>query len=197
MKKVPICFLCALGFLCQMSAQAETADSEQPIQIFSDKFDGDDVKQVAIYTGDVAVHQGTLEIHGNKLVLSVDPQGYRHAVMTPLKGKLVTFKQRRDQKTPGVEEWMRGKGDVLTYDEKRNVLILTHNAEVSRDENGVLKDESKGEKITYNLTTSTAVIDGNKSKGATGRVSTVIAPRNSDIDAGKPLELQGSKRVNA
>lgn len=179
-----------------MSAQAETADSEQPIQIFSDKFDGDDVKQVAIYTGDVAVHQGTLEIHGNKLVLSVDPQGYRHAVMTPLKGKLVTFKQRRDQKTPGVEEWMRGKGDVLTYDEKRNVLILTHNAEVSRDENGVLKDESKGEKITYNLTTSTAVIDGNKSKGSTGRVSTVIAPRNSDIDAGKPLELQGSKRVS-
>lgn len=195
MKKVSICFLCALGFFCQAAAQAESADSEQPIQIFSDKFDGDDVKQVAIYTGNVAVHQGTLEIHGNKLVLSVDPQGYRHAVMTPLNGKLVTFKQRRDQKTPGVEEWMRGKGDKLTYDEKRNVLILTHNAEVSRDENGVLKDESKGEVITYNLTTSTAVIDGNKSKGSSGRVSTIIAPRNSDIDAGKPLELQGSKRV--
>ena len=85
------------------TAHAETADSEQPIQIFSDKFDGDDVKQVAIYTGDVAVHQGTLEIHGNKLVLTVDPQGYRHAVMTPLKGKLVTFKQRRDQKRPALK----------------------------------------------------------------------------------------------
>lgn len=112
-------------------------------------------------------------------MLTVDPQGYRHAVMTPLKGKLVTFKQRRDQKTPGVEEWMHGKGDELTYDEKRNVLILTHRAEVARSENGVLKDESKGDKITYNLTNSTAIIDGNKAKGPSGRVSTVIAPRDS------------------
>lgn len=196
MKLLPIWFFCALGLLSFGTAHAETADSEQPIQIFSDKFDGDDVKQVAIYTGDVAVHQGTLEIHGNKLVLTVDPQGYRHAVMTPLKGKLVTFKQRRDQKTPGVEEWMHGKGDELTYDEKRNVLILTHRAEVARSENGVLKDESKGDKITYNLTNSTAIIDGNKAKGTSGRVSTVIAPRDSNVDAGKPLELQGSRRVS-
>ena len=185
MKLLPIWFFCALGLLSFGTAHAETADSEQPIQIFSDKFDGD-----------VAVHQGTLEIHGNKLVLTVDPQGYRHAVMTPLKGKLVTFKQRRDQKTPGVEEWMHGKGDELTYDEKRNVLILTHRAEVARSENGVLKDESKGDKITYNLTNSTAIIDGNKAKGPSGRVSTVIAPRDSNVDAGKPLELQGSRRVS-
>ena len=59
---------------------------------------------------------------------------------------------------------MHGKGDELTYDEKRNVLILTHRAEVARSENGVLKDESKGDKITYNLTNSTAIIDGNKLK---------------------------------
>ena len=116
--------------------------------------------------------------------------------MTPLKGKLVTFKQRRDQKTPGVEEWMHGKGNELTYDEKRNVLILTHRAEVARSENGVLKDESKGDKITYNLTNSTAIIDGNKAKGPSGRVSTVIAPSDSNMDAGKPLELQGSRRVS-
>ena len=80
--------------------------------------------------------------------------------------------------------------------EKRNVLILTHRAEVARSENGVLKDESKGDKITYNLTNSTAIIDGNKAKGPSGRVSTVIAPRDSNMDAGKPLELQGSRRVS-
>lgn len=153
------------------------------------------MKQIAIYTGNVAVHQGTLEIHGNKLVLTVDPKGYRHAVMTPLKGQIVTFKQRRDPKTPGVEEWMHGKGDELTYDERRNVLILTNRAEVSRSENGVMKDESRGDKITYNLTNSTAAIDGNKAKGAAGRVSTIIAPRDSKMDANKPLELQGSRRV--
>ena len=196
MKKLPLSILLALCSVLPGIASAESADSSQPIQIFSDKFDGDDVKQVAVYTGDVAVHQGTLEIRGAKLVLTIDPQGYRHAVMTPQKGKLVTFKQRKDEKTPGVEEWMHGKGDELTYDEKRNVLILTHRAEVSRSENGVLKDESKGDKITYNLTNSTAIIDGNKAKGTSGRVSTVIAPRDSNMDAGKPLELQGSRRVS-
>lgn len=99
--------------------------------------------------------------------------------MTPLKGKLVTFKQRRDQKTPGVEEWMHGKGNELTYDEKRNVLILTHRAEVARSENGVLKDESKGDKITYNLTNSTAIIDGNKAKAPRAVSLQIIAPRDS------------------
>ena len=133
-----ISFAVALTLMLPMISFAESGDSDKPVQIFSDKFDGDDVKQVAIYTGNVAVHQGTLEIHGAKLVLSIDPQGFRHAVMTPEKGKLVRFKQRRDQQTPGVEEWMHGEGDKLTYNEKSNQLILTNNAEVFRTENGVL-----------------------------------------------------------
>ena len=120
-----ISFAAALTLMLPMISFAESGDSDKPVQIFSDKFDGDDVKQVAIYTGNVAVHQGTLEIHGAKLVLSIDPQGFRHAVMTPEKGKLVRFKQRRDQQTPGVEEWMHGEGDKLTYNEKSNQLILT------------------------------------------------------------------------
>ena len=85
MKKLPLSILLALCSVLPGIASAESADSSQPIQIFSDKFDGDDVKQVAVYTGDVAVHQGTLEIRGAKLVLTIDPQGYRHAVMTPQK----------------------------------------------------------------------------------------------------------------
>ncbi len=179
-------------------AMAESGDSDQPIQIYADKFDGDDVKQIAIYTGDVAVHQGTLEIHGAKLVLSIDPKGYRHAVMTPLAGKLVRFKQRRDPKTPGVEEWMLGRGDRLTYNEQSNQLILTGNAEVARSENGIVKDTSAGTQIVYNLTNSTADIQGDKSKGSAGRVSTVIAPRDSSDNSEKnrnPVVLTPNKSV--
>lgn len=195
MKKLPLSILLALCSVLPGIASAESTDSSQPIQIFSDKFDGDDVKQVAVYTGDVAVHQGTLEIRGAKLVLTIDPQGYRHAVMTPQKGKLVTFKQRKDEKTPGVEEWMHGKGDKLTYNEKTNELTLTNNAQVSRSENGVMKDESRGTVITYNMTTSTADVVGSKNRGSAGRVSTVIAPRDSNFDASKPIELQPSKGI--
>lgn len=109
--------------------------------------------------------------------------------MTPIKDKLVKFKQRRDPKKPGIEEWMHGQGNRLTYNEKNNQLILTSNARVSRYENGKLMDESSGEKITYNLTTSTAEIDGNKAKGVSGRVTTVIAPRSE--------HAQGNQQSNA
>lgn len=178
MKKSLISLLCFVPFLLSQNCLAESADSNQPIQIFADKFDGDDVKQVAIYTGNVAIHQGTLEIHGDKLVLSVDPEGYRHGVVTPKGNQLVKFRQRRDQKKPGVEEWMHGQGEKLTYNEKTNQLILTTRAQVSRHENGKLLDESNGIRITYNLTDSTAQVDGNKNMGSQGRVSTVIAPRS-------------------
>ncbi len=189
MNKVIVGFACLAVLFVTSFARADSTDSKQPIQIYADKFDGDEVKQTAIYTGNVSVHQGTLEIHGGKLTLSLDPQGYRHAVMTPIKDKLVKFKQRRDPKKPGIEEWMHGQGNRLTYNEKNNQLILTSNARVSRYENGKLMDESSGEKITYNLTTSTAEIDGNKAKGVSGRVTTVIAPRSE--------HAQGNQQSNA
>lgn len=192
---LPLLATAALLSALSLPAAALTGDSKEPIQIFSDKFDGDDVKQVAVYTGNVTVHQGTLQLNGDRLVLSIDPKGYRHAVLTAAGGKLVTFKQKRDPKTPGVEEWMHGKGSELTYDENSNHLVLTGSAEVSRHENGVKKDESRGRVITYNLTNSVAVIKGDKSKGPGGRVSTVIAPRDANYDASRPVELQTAPRI--
>lgn len=193
----------ALGFAFLISCfcgavSADTTDSQQPIQIFADQFDGDEVRQVAVYTGNVAVHQGTLEIRGHKLVLSVDQKGYRRAIMTAAKNKLVKFKQRRDPKTAGVEEWMHGQGERLTYDEKTNSLILTSNAQVTRRQNGKKMDESNGAKIIYRLTDSTAMIDGNKNKGSSGRVSTIIAPRNEptqDDSRRNAIILQPNRNV--
>lgn len=194
MNKLKLTLFCLLTLFHGISL-ADSTDSEKPIQIFSDKFDGDDVKQIAIYSGKVSVHQGTLEIHGDKLTITIDPQGYRKAVVTPEKNKLVTFKQRKDQKNPKIEEWMHGRGDKLTYDEKSNLLILDGNAVVSRHENGVLKDQSKGKIIHYNLTTSTADMTGDKGKGSSGRVSTVIAPRDNGQQNSRSAKLEPKKSL--
>lgn len=193
MKTLQTLFFVCCAFLAHSAAFADSSDSDQPIEIYSDKFEGDDVNQTAVYEGNVSVHQGTMEIRGNKLTLSIDPQGYRHAVMIPQKGELINFKQRRDPTKPGVEEWMHGRGNKLTYDEKNNSLILTDNAVVSRSENGVLKDQSAGQEIVYNLTSSTATITGNKQKGPSGRVSTVIAPRSSSDSEPQSLKLQPNR----
>ena len=59
------------------AVQAESADREKPIEINADNFQGDEVKQVAVYTGRVEVHQGTLEILGDKLTVTISPEGWR------------------------------------------------------------------------------------------------------------------------
>ena len=68
LKTTALPLACALFLLTAFgSANAETADRSKPIEINADNFQGDEVQQVAIYTGRVEVHQGTLEILGDKL----------------------------------------------------------------------------------------------------------------------------------
>ena len=102
LKTTALPLACALFLLTAFgSANAETADRSKPIEINADNFQGDEVQQVAIYTGRVEVHQGTLEILGDKLTVTISPKGYRTITVT---GNPVRMKERRDPKTPGVEE---------------------------------------------------------------------------------------------
>ena len=56
-------------------AQAETKDREQPIEIQADHFFGDEIKQIATYTGSVRVDQGTMRLTGQKLILQETSTG--------------------------------------------------------------------------------------------------------------------------
>ena len=64
MKTLQLSILICSAILAQSVAFADSSDSDQPIQIYSDQFEGDDVNQTAVYEGNVSVHQGTMEIHG-------------------------------------------------------------------------------------------------------------------------------------
>lgn len=59
------------------TVQAESRDREKPIEIQADHFFGDELKQVATYTGSVRVDQGTMRLTGQKLVLQETAQGYK------------------------------------------------------------------------------------------------------------------------
>lgn len=179
-------------------AQAETADRSKPIEINADNFQGDEVKQVAIYTGRVEVHQGTLEILGDKLTVTISPEGYRTITVT---GNPVRMKERRDPKTPGVQEWVHASGLTAVYDERSDVITLTELAKLARSENGLVKDSSAGEKIVYNLRTARSRVEGAVVEGKRNRVSTVLAPRKKNgADAATPSSgatapMQGSTRL--
>lgn len=154
------------------TVQAESRDREKPIEIQADHFFGDELKQVATYTGSVRVDQGTMRLTGQKLVLQETAQGYKKGTLT---GELATFRQKRDPKTKGIEEWVSGKAEQIVYEERTGIITLTGKALVERSENGVVKDRARGNKIVYDTIRSRTIIQGSKG----GRASTVIAPRSS------------------
>ena len=154
-------------------AQAETQDRQKPIEIQADHFFGDEIKQEAVYTGSVRVDQGTMRLTGQKLVLVESAAGYRKGTLT---GNLATFRQRRDMKVRGVEEWVSGRAQEIVYEERTGIVTLTGKAVVERSENGVVKDRARGNKIVYDTIRARTIIQGNSG----GRASTVIAPRNNN-----------------
>ena len=199
LKTTALPLACALFLLTAFgSANAETADRSKPIEINADNFQGDEVQQVAIYTGRVEVHQGTLEILGDKLTVTISPEGYRTITVT---GNPVRMKERRDPKTPGVEEWLLASSLTAVYEEQKDVITLTELAKLARSENGLVKDSSAGEKIVYNLRTARSRVEGAVVEGKRNRVSTVLAPRKQGNQAapapstGATAPMQGTTRL--
>ena len=154
------------------AVHAESKDREKPIEVQANHFYGDELKQTATYTGSVRVDQGTMRLTGQKLVLQDSASGYRKGTLT---GQLATFRQRRDQKVKGVEEWISGKAEQIVYEEQTGIVTLTGQALVERSENGIVKDRARGSKIVYDTIRSRTIIQGSNG----GRASTVIAPRSN------------------
>ena len=144
------------------------------------------------------MHQGTLEILGDKLTVTISPEGYRTITVT---GNPVRMKERRDPKTPGVEEWVHASSLTAVYEEQKDVITLTELAKLARSENGLVKDSSAGEKIVYNLRTARSRVEGAVVEGKRNRVSTVLAPRKQGNQAapapstGTTAPMQGTTRL--
>lgn len=189
--------LCSTLFAAQ-TAWAESADRTKPIEINAQNFAGDEVAQTAVYSGAVEVHQGTLEILGDKLTLKVSPEGYRTITVT---GAPVKMREKRDNKK-GIDEWVHASALTAVYDERHDLIIFTDNAKLARSENGLVKDSTAGNKITYDLLTARSRVEGEVVSGKKSRVTTVLAPRNQK-DAAKTTQrrsseaprMQGSSRL--
>lgn len=173
-----VCAVCSA--LALSAVQAETADRSKPLEITADTFHGDEVTQLAVYTGKVEIHQGTMEITGDKLTLQVLPNGYR--VIT-IEGKPVKMKQRNDPKNPKIDEWMHATALKAVYDESQDTVTLLDNAKLDRSENGLVKDSAQGMKIVYNLRTARSLVEGGVIEGHRARVTTILSPRSKGTDA--------------
>lgn len=170
-----ICLLATL--IGSAGVVAQTGDREQPIEIVADSFNGDEVNQKAVYTGNVEIRQGTLHVTGDRAELSADAKGYRTLVIT---GRPVRMKERRDPKTPGMEEWIHANALKAVYSEKTDRIVLQNNAKIARSENGIIMDSTEGAVITYDLLHATSRVEGSRIGNKKTRISAVLSPRKKE-----------------
>lgn len=190
--RLPLLLLLAMYSL---PAWAERADRDQPTVIEADRGVFDELKQVNVVSGKATLTKGTLRITGERMELRTRPDGYRSAVVTAAPDGLATFRQRRDPTRPGVEEYVEGFAERIEWDERTESVRFVNRAHWRRLESGVVRDEIRGQVISYDATTSTYRVDGGDGDG---RVRAVIAPRrSSEAPKAEPAPLQPARELPA
>ena len=185
-------FLVSLSLCIQLLwpslATAEEADRDKPIELEADTVSVNDAKKISIYTGNVILTQGSLQIKADKMIVREDQDGFQHSTST---GNPTTFKQKRT----GKDEWMQGSAQRIEYNGRMDKVQLYTNAWVKRGE-----DIVTGDYISYDANAEYAeVIGGTKVNPAgtvNGRVKATIQPKNKTsppVIDNKPANQQGLK----
>ncbi len=162
--------LSLLLLLASTLSLAEKADRDKPIDIEADTLTSNEAKKTSIYTGNVILTQGTLEIHADKLIVREDAEGFQHSTST---GNPTTFRQKME----GKNEFITGSGQRIEYDGRMDKVQLYVKAWVKRG-----LDVVNGEYIMYDASAEYAeVIGGPQAATASnpkGRVRAVIQPKS-------------------
>jgi lipopolysaccharide export system protein LptA len=159
-------------------ALAEKADRSKPIVLEADKRGTVDAqKQTTVFTGNVVITQGTLQIRAERVELQETQDGYRTAVAFGSAQQPAFFKQKRD----GSEETVEGTAERIDFDEKSDTLRLTGNPVVRRMRGPQMADEITGTLITWDNRTELFTVDGGAKTAAnpTGRVRMLLSPRQA------------------
>jgi lipopolysaccharide export system protein LptA len=189
-------FAASLFLLCPLSALAERADREKPINLEADRISMDDVKKVQIFEGNVVMTQGTLQIRTNKLVVTQDADGFQKGTALGGANGLARFRQKRE----GKDEFIEGEGERIEHDARNERTEFFVRAWVK---SGL--DEVKGNYVSYDaLTEKYLVTSGSETKTAVGapqaRVRAIIQPKGKNAEnpaekKGEPLSLKPAENL--
>jgi lipopolysaccharide export system protein LptA len=162
-------------------AHAEKADRNKPIHLEADRVTVDDAKQIATFSGNVVLTQGTLVMRGDRMEVRQDKDGFRNGTVW---GNLAYFKQKRD----GADELIEGWSERIEYDSRADKVQMFNRAMLKRGQ-----DEVRGNYISYDANTEFFQVTGGGTKSATarpgagdGRVRAVMQPRPKDEKAATP-----------
>lgn len=169
--------LALLVCACALTAQAELADQNKPLNITSEKGGRIDVvNQRTEFNGDVVMSKGSLVLRAEKIDLRETRDGYYKAFASGLAGRPVTFRQARD--VPG--EAIEGYADQLEYDTRADTVRFIGNAVVRRTIGAAVADEVTGAVIVFDNRAEVFTLEGGRdSSHPTGRARVVMMPRGA------------------
>lgn len=171
-------FLLASALLAaSLPVMAVTGDSDQPIHIDSDQQALDMQGNVATFTGNVIVTQGTIKINADKVVVT-RPGGDKGREVVDAYGNPATFYQMQDNGKP-----VKGRGAKMHYELQNDFVVLTGNAFLEQQDSNI-----KGDKITYLVKEQKMQAYSEKGK----RVTTVLVPAELQDKGNKPATQKKS-----
>lgn len=177
--------LCAL--LLAAPVHAEKADRNKPIHLEADRVTVDDAKQLATFTGNVVLTQGTMVMRGDRMLVRQDKAGFRQGTMW---GKLAYFRQKRE----GYDDLVEGWAERIEYDGRTDKVQMYNRAMLKRGQ-----DEVRGSYISYDANTEFFQVDGKTKAASTTpgdtRVRVILQPRPQEEPApapGLPLKQESA-----
>lgn len=160
-----------LPLLLPMAVHALSSDSKQPLLIESDDMVFDENKGETVYNGNVKATQGSLEVTGDKMIVS-QPKGEPSQMI--MVGKPARLKQSPD----GGGADNHGLGDRLDYFPDSGILVLNGNAMTWQ---GATPENSehtvKSDHIEYD--TKNAIYKAGTPKSAHHRVHVRVLPKDA------------------
>src|SRR5690554_3619055 len=176
MRRIRVLFLALLTGIAA-PAVAQSSDSSQPIRIQADSATLDDRKNVAIYTGNVIITQGSMRLTGARVTLTLDNAGEVQKLVS--NGSPATFRQ-----TPAGGKQVDARAQTIEYHADTERVVLIQNAFLEQAGNTF-----QGQRVNYDI--QRKVVDAGRAIAEEGdsaeRIEIVIQPRKrtepvSDIE---------------
>ena len=184
--------------LTVVSASAEKADRNKPMNIEADTLKHDEQKQLTFFSGKVLMTKGSLVLKAARMEVKQDAQGNQIATMSAEPGDRIFFRQKRE----GLDEYTEGEAETAIYNSQADTLTLSNRAELRLVRGTVVADRIQGQQIVLNNTTEVFSVDGKSSTtsgaGGSQRVKATLTPRaktQEQAPTSSGIQLKPSQRI--
>lgn len=141
--------LALAGQLWPITGAALSSDRSEPIYVEADKASLDEKKGVSVYQGGVFLHQGTLQIHGNKMTVTLHN---KQLTLIIIEGSPARFSQRPD----GADTDQQAEAEHIEYHTDTQRLLLRGSASIRQSG----REEFRSDRIEFNLRNNTVNAGG-------------------------------------